>query len=555
MPRYSFSRMVGGSRRTPRSSGADAHPDSSPAALDAADALETLVHQFADPLSFFRELIQNAIDAGSLQVDIALEYREPDGVSVIRVDDFGEGMDRQIIDTKLTRLFSSTKDDDLTKIGRFGIGFVSVFALRPDAVCVDTSRGGESWRVLFRRDRSFVRIVRDTPVDGTKIAIFKTQPRAAHDALVERSRQAVVRWARYVKAELRFQGEMVNEPFDIAAPCTARAEEQGTEVVAGYPEDGSTFAGFYNGGLTLLEESQSPFPGVAFRINSRWLEHTLTRDNVIRDAAFDKALALVRKLVEGPLRTRLLDRLEAESATDPPGPQLDYLYRTAARQVPWKVGNGRRFFRTPAGSRPTLGECRREAERGRLYRDDPRSPVGAALEREGNLVLALAPGGAADAACPFLVGSVLRAGEQWFLVQAVEPGGEPAGWPLLRPAVAQLLESFGARVSEIVLARFDYPGSGIAQRVALTPRSAGKLAVTAEALRLEASWRPRRRPLVVNADHPAVRRLAALAANEPELAAYLVAKLFLLHGSLDPDGNSRLTALALEERWRRRRSA
>jgi hypothetical protein len=547
--------MVGGSRRTPRSSTAAAYADASPAAPDAADALETLVHQFADPLSFYRELIQNAIDAGSLQVDVALEYREPDGVSVIRVDDFGEGMDRQIIDTKLTRLFSSTKDDDLTKIGRFGIGFVSVFALRPDAVCVDTSRGGESWRVLFRHDRSFERIVRDTPVDGTKIAIFKTQPRAEHDALVGRSRQAVVRWARYVKAELRFQGEKVDEPFDIAAPCTARAEEQGTEIVAGYPEDGSTFAGFYNGGLTLFEESKSPFPGVAFRINSRWLEHTLTRDNVIRDAAFDKALALVRRLVEGPLRTCLLDRLEAESSADPPGPQLDYLYRTAARQVPWKVGNGRRIFRTPAGSRPTLGECRRAAEQNKLYRDDPRSPVGAALEREGNFVLALAPGSTGEAACPSLAGRAIAAGDEWCLPQAMEAGGEPAGWPLLRPAVARLLESFRAAVSEIVLARFDYPGSGIAQRVALAPRGIGKLTRTAEACRLEASWRSRRRPLVVNADHPAVRRLAALAASEPELAAYLLAKLFLLHGSLDPDGNSRLTALALEERWRRRRSA
>ena len=41
---------------------------------------------------------------------------------------------REIIETKLTRLFSSQKDGDRTKIGKFGIGFVSVFAIGPDVV-------------------------------------------------------------------------------------------------------------------------------------------------------------------------------------------------------------------------------------------------------------------------------------------------------------------------------------------------------------------------------------------------------------------------------------
>ena len=42
----------------------------------------------------------------------------------IHVDDFGEGMDEAIIDAQLTRMFSSTKENDLTKIGKFGIGFL-----------------------------------------------------------------------------------------------------------------------------------------------------------------------------------------------------------------------------------------------------------------------------------------------------------------------------------------------------------------------------------------------------------------------------------------------
>jgi hypothetical protein len=60
-------------------------------------------------------------------------------------------MNREIIEKQLTRLFSSAKDGDRTKIGKFGIGFVSVFAIDPHIVCVDTSRDGEHWRVLFGR--------------------------------------------------------------------------------------------------------------------------------------------------------------------------------------------------------------------------------------------------------------------------------------------------------------------------------------------------------------------------------------------------------------------
>src|SRR5690606_35141344 len=135
---------------------------SSPAPVDVGDALDDLINQFSDPMSFFRELIQNALDAGSDQVDIDFEFepsgKDPNsGAMIVIVADSGEGMDREIIDSKLTRLFSSGKDGDMTKIGKFGIGFVSVFALNPDAVCVDTARAGEAWRVLFDRQRNFQR--------------------------------------------------------------------------------------------------------------------------------------------------------------------------------------------------------------------------------------------------------------------------------------------------------------------------------------------------------------------------------------------------------------
>mgnify|MGYP000890693624 CR=1 FL=1 len=101
-------------------------------AIEAGDTLDNLVDQFSDPFAFLRELVQNSIDAGSHRVDIEFEFTPHQegnrGVFVLHVNDTGEGMTREIIDTKLTRLFSSAKEDDYTKIGKFGIGFVSIFA-------------------------------------------------------------------------------------------------------------------------------------------------------------------------------------------------------------------------------------------------------------------------------------------------------------------------------------------------------------------------------------------------------------------------------------------
>lgn len=86
-------------------------------AIEAGDTLDNLVQQFSDQFAFLRELVQNSIDAGSGRVDIDFEYtpnKDNDkGVFVLHINDTGEGMTREVIDTKLTRLFSSSKEDRL----------------------------------------------------------------------------------------------------------------------------------------------------------------------------------------------------------------------------------------------------------------------------------------------------------------------------------------------------------------------------------------------------------------------------------------------------------
>jgi hypothetical protein len=290
------------------------------------EAVENLVTQFSSALDFYRELVQNSIDAGSAAIDIWLDFIPDEsggatGVIEIHVDDFGEGMNEAIIDEQLTTLFSSTKEDDLTKIGKFGIGFVSVFAPKPRGVLVRTGRDGEYWEVFFDEDRSFFKSPLTTPVEGTQITLFMTGDRARYIELVRDSRATIDHWCRHSEADIHFEdrasidgvSELINKPFAVDGECLTRFEREGTEIVLAYSS--SPVWGFYNKGLALavVRGETDLVPGslahVGFRIKSRYLEHTLARETLMRDGNYDRAMEAVAEAVAGPLRAALVAAL------------------------------------------------------------------------------------------------------------------------------------------------------------------------------------------------------------------------------------------------------
>ncbi len=205
-------------------------------AIEAGDTLDNLVQQFSDQFAFLRELVQNSIDAGSGRVDIDFEYTpnkdNEKGVFVLHINDTGEGMTREVIDTKLTRLFSSSKEDDFTKIGKFGIGFVSIFALKPKAVFVDTGKDGEYWRIYFKEDRTFDRLVLPRPVEGTQIKWIKElTPKENENYRIE-SRKTLTKWCKHAEAEVYVDGELINQQFDLPHKLAVSLEGQGTYISA-----------------------------------------------------------------------------------------------------------------------------------------------------------------------------------------------------------------------------------------------------------------------------------------------------------------------------------
>ncbi|PRP97874.1 heat shock protein 90 [Enhygromyxa salina] len=290
------------------------------------EAVENLVTQFSSALDFYRELVQNSIDAGSSAIEIWLDFIPDEaggagGVIEIHVDDAGEGMNEAVIDEQLTTLFSSGKEHDLTKIGKFGIGFVSVFALRPRGVLVQTGRDGEYWEVFFDQDRSFFKSPCSTPIEGTQITLFLEGDRARYTDLVARSVETIDHWCRHSEAEINFEDRasveggyvQINKPFSVEGECVTSVEHEGGHIVLAYSR--APVWGFYNKGLALAvvrgktDLVPAGLAHVAFRIKSRYLEHTLSRETVMRDENYDKAMARIIRAAAGPLRQRLVKEI------------------------------------------------------------------------------------------------------------------------------------------------------------------------------------------------------------------------------------------------------
>jgi len=77
---------------------------------------------YADPSHFIYELLQNAEDEGATEVRFEL-FRD-------RLDFYHNGKDFDLRDIEgITGIGNSKKENDLNSIGKFGVGFKSVFAI------------------------------------------------------------------------------------------------------------------------------------------------------------------------------------------------------------------------------------------------------------------------------------------------------------------------------------------------------------------------------------------------------------------------------------------
>jgi hypothetical protein len=536
------------------------------------DALDELVHQFADPLSCLRELIQNAIDAGTTEVEVAFEYEagegDADGAMVLRVQDWGGGMDREIIDNKLTRLFSSGKDGDRTKIGKFGIGFVSVFALEPDAVCVDTGRAGERWRVLFDKQRKFTRARLDEPVEGTTVRVIKTLSETEFGKMRDRARKTVRHWCRHAEVDIIFDDERLNQDFVLENDAfQIRHEAKGRTLVVGHRGRSDHYHGFYNRGLTLHEGPGTieRLAGLSLKVMAGDLEHTLTRDAVIQNDAYRDVVTDLWRLAHSQLFDATFERLEAALEAGDDESRIDRLYDGAAwhlghvatsRVKPSKQARARRVFESAGGERLALGQVLDLGEADGILFSDHRTHVSKALAEDGRVVVRRprSPGGrAALAACS--TEPLIDVMPRWVLPLPPKDAEERKRWSQFSQRCLELLSEVGAKIGDVGFGHFKYPGSPIGRRIAITMRSSERPVEIDEVGKLPRgllSMFTAARRLVINADHAAVEALLGVADREPELAAYKLVKMFMLEaGELDMDEDAERAAVSWKMRCRR----
>ena len=416
------------------------------------------------------------------------------------------------------------------------------FSCAPELVLVETGRDGEDWRVLFHPDHRYELRRASEPLEGTRVSVLKAMGPADYREFARRSEESVRRWCRHSEAEVCFAAGgddgsppaapvPVREPLRADAPFQVEERDPGVWIVAGPARQEPPLVGFYNRGLTLLETREPLLPGISFRAVSDLLEHTLTRDNVRRDAGFERLLSRVEKLARGPLKERLPGELRAAAEADPPGEDYLVLLRYAVGVLPRRglcfplVGGG------AVDGDALLAFARRQ---GRLFHGEP-SPLAAALRGAGVPVLRLSPEAlpllekALSAACV-----AIDAEYSW-----CEPLPQPEGAGALLRELLALLRAAGGRCRELRLGRLHGAGS---DRLAVAVAEAGAPLPAAQALGslFEAEV------LALDAGRPQLATAITLAGRSPRLAAYLLARLLAVGpGLLDEARDVQLTLAAL----------
>lgn len=209
---------------------------------DVWEILNTLKNQYAFPLAFIRELIQNSLDAGTRKVEVVLEERsntEKQSYLIYRVRDYGCGMDLNDIRQNYFCLFNSTKEGDRTTAGQFGVGVSSCWAIDPEYFFLTTGKDGSAYKFGWQRGMKQFKGKELTDAWlGTEVEVWrllKSKRAKKHDGTIEdevlKAKELVFNYFKYNPVPVLFKAvyagdcpvetvdfEKLNLPFDLSEP-------------------------------------------------------------------------------------------------------------------------------------------------------------------------------------------------------------------------------------------------------------------------------------------------------------------------------------------------
>lgn len=509
------------------------------------EVFKNLVDQFSDPFTCLRELVQNAMDAGTESIEIRSRYLDDPGGVMLEIRDFGGGMTRDIIDTKLTRLFASDKENDLTKIGKFGIGFVSVFSLKPELVVVDTGRDGEYWRIAFDGGTDFALFTLHEPIEGTSVRLYKMLPYEDYETFVQRSQSTLSQWCRHSATAITFNGEPINCDLVVESPVRVDVRTPLGRFNLGVCPGIPYTQGLYNSGLTLMEGEQDSWPGVTYKILSNHLEHTLTRDAVIKDENYTKVMATLEGLIKDDLLAALSKALRhpetREAAALACRPYLGWRTRKLTSSEK-KVHIFHDVFDNPVSFKQ-LADCAKSEDR--LFVSHSKEKLSSRAVREGIPVLPFEVDSAAASLCAYLFEvPVVRLEENLAITQPVP---RPAGFGALESTLKALLREARLTVTSVVPVEYPESLQGPEALPCLFALGSDRLVRRYR----KGFWATKYllpQQLLLDVNHPLVRK-SLTRLEDPascRTVAYALCKSALLSDGLDPATENRLLGTLLE---------
>lgn len=275
-------------------------------------------------------------------------------------------MNRRDIDAKLMQLCNARKEDNDNLIGSYGVGFLSVFAFKPNAVIVDTGREGEAMRLIFKENRKFDRVPLEVEFTGTRVQVQKEIRALELEDLRLELKSTLKRWCRMVTIELRFEGEPINECFSYAEDLAWTPDGSGDtfrRLTVRPRTDEDSHYEFYCNGFLIEKDSDEKLslPGLSYRVDSSILRYLPSRDKVERDDNLGLVLDEVRRTVESRYVPHLIRLLANSPNDDAYGVISHYLPSVSKKDAEEAI------LRASDGSKLSLLELARQVRGNKLF--------------------------------------------------------------------------------------------------------------------------------------------------------------------------------------------
>ncbi len=269
-----------------------------------------------DPWVFLRELGQNSRDAYAGRIQVA--SRVENGTATLVFSDDGRGMTLQHARDYLFRLYASSKDDDTTSAGRFGVGFWSVLRFGPTRIEIHSRCDGEAWGVALTGDlTSWERLECRRSRRGTSVVLARELPEFRADVFADELHRGLVRYLAHLRTaglrprplQVLLDGRRVERPFSLESPGALRFRDGPVEGVVGFgPRPAYTL---YARGLPVVRGAfldelegnpsragpKTEREGVApvYVLNGNNLDVVLSRQTVVENRALKELLRVARR--------------------------------------------------------------------------------------------------------------------------------------------------------------------------------------------------------------------------------------------------------------------